>query len=217
VARQAVGVPPRLARRANRVLRPRDAEDVYEHPRAEFARLARLGVLRRLATGYYALVPQERLGDSRWRPTIESVALGIAGADYGTANAALMGVSAARHHGAVPRAVALAVVAVPKQRPVLRSEVGSVVFVKRDVGRLDIERIDTQLVSGWVTTVEQALLDLAGRPELGDLSESEIEDAMRALAARADWSLVTRLAKDQHKPAALAESARVSGHGDASA
>jgi hypothetical protein len=217
MARQAVGVPPRLARRTNRVLRPRDAEDVYEHPRAEFARLTRLGALRRLATGYYALVPQDRLGDRRWIPAIEAVALGIAQADYDVPNVALMGVSAARHHGAIPRAIALAVVAVPKQRSVLLGEVGSVVFVKRDVRRLDLERIDTQLVSGWVTTVEQTLLDLASRPKLGDLSTSETDEAIRALARRADWDLVTRLAKDQHKPTGLAVAARLHGHLDASA
>lgn len=217
MARMSVGVPPRLARRANRVLRPRDAEDVYEHPRAEFARLTRLGALRRLATGYYALVPQERVGDRRWTPAIEAVALGVAQADYGTPNVALMGVTAARHHGAIPRAIALAVVAVPKQRPVLRGEVGPVVFVKRDVSRLDLERIDTQLVSGWVTSVEQTLLDLASRPELGDLSMSEVDEAMGALATRADWDLVAQLAKDQHRPGALAVAARRSGRLDAAA
>jgi hypothetical protein len=215
VVRTSVGVPPMLARRANRVLRPRDAEGVYEHPRAEFARLTRLGALRRLATGYYALVPQERIGDGRWTPGIEAVALGVAQVDYGTPNVALMGVSAARHHRAIPRAIALGVVAVPKQRPVLRSEIGPVVFVKRDVNRLDLERVDTQLATGWVTTVEQTLLDLASRPRLGDLSSSDIAEAIRTLATRADWDRATQLAKEQHKPGALAVSARAAGRIDA--
>jgi predicted transcriptional regulator of viral defense system len=188
---------------------------VYEHPRAEFARLARLGVLRRLATGYYALVPQERLGDGRWTPGIEAVALGVAQADYDAPSVALMGVSAARHHGATPRAMAVGVVAVPKQRPVLQSAVGPVLFVKRDVGRLDLERIDTQLASGWVTTVEQTLLDLAARPELGGLSVSEVDSAIGALATRADWDLVRQLAREQHKPSALASAARLTGRVDA--
>jgi len=203
VARASLGVPPQLARRANRVLRPRDATDVYEHPRAEFARLARLGVLRRLATGYYALVPQDRLGDRLWTPNLDSAALGVARADYGPSDVALMGVSAARHHGAIPRALALAVVATPKQRPRLLIDSGQVVFVKRDVSRLDVERIDTQMTSGWVTTVEQTLLDLAARPTLGDLGQSDLRDAAKVLAAKADWDLVRQLAESQHRPAAL--------------
>src|SRR5215471_5263110 len=141
MARTAVGVPPLLARKGIRVLRPRDAGDVYEHPRAEFARLTRRGALRRLATGYYALVPQERIEDGRWIPGIEAVALGIGQADYGTSSVALMGISAARRHGAIPRAISLGVVAVPKQRLVLRTEIGPVIFVKRDVDRLDLERV----------------------------------------------------------------------------
>ena len=54
-------------------------------------------------------------------------------------------------------------VAVPKQRPVLATEIGEIGFAKRDVTRLDVERVRTELVSGWVTTVEQTLLDIAGR------------------------------------------------------
>jgi predicted transcriptional regulator of viral defense system len=217
VARTSLGLPPPLARRANRVLRPRDATNVYEHPRAEFARLARLGVLRRLATCYYALVPQGRLGDVRWTPSLDSVALGVAQADYGPSNVALMGVSAARHHGAIPRALAVAVVAAPKQRPHLQIDNGRVVFVKRDVSPLDLERIDTQLVSGWVTTVEQTLLDLASRPTLGDLGHSDLRDAVKTLATKVDWNLVRQLAEDQHRPAALRAAAHLAEVPDARA
>jgi hypothetical protein len=215
MARKALGIPPDLAKKSNRVLRPKDAQDVYEHPRAEFARLADRGVLRRLATGYYALVPQERLGDLRWIPDIEAAALGIARADYGPAEVALMGVSAARHHGAIPRALAVAVVAVPKQRPHMVTEVGRIVFVKRDASRLDLERVDLQLTSGWVTTVEQTLLDLSARPTLGDVERRDIDVAVHALATKVDWTLVARLAKEQHKPAALVKAMRTAGRVDA--
>jgi predicted transcriptional regulator of viral defense system len=215
MARTALGIPPDLAKRSNRVLRPRDAQDVYEHPRAEFARLADRGVLRRLATGYYALVPQERLGDRRWTPAIEAAALGIAQADYGASDVALMGVSAARHHGAIPRALAVAVVAVPKQRPHMKTEVGRIVFVERDVSRLDLERVDLRLTSGWVTTIEQTLLDLSARPTLGDVERRDIDEAVKALAARAGWTLVERLAGEQHKPAALTSARRTAGRTDA--
>jgi hypothetical protein len=209
MARRAVAVPPTLARRGNRVLRPRDANEVYAHPRAELARLVRAGALVRLAPRYYVVVPQDRLGDHDWRPELEAAALGVAQADYGVAPVALMGISAARHHGAIPRAAGVAVVAVPKQRPVLDVRFGRVVFVKRDVARLDVERMDTQVTSGWVTTVEQTLLDLAARPGLGGLPESDAAEAVRALGTRADWTVVRQLAHDQHRPAALSEATRL--------
>ena len=47
--------------------------------------------------------PQERLGDTRWKPNVEATALGVAQMDYGVADVAVMGVSAARHHGAILR------------------------------------------------------------------------------------------------------------------
>jgi hypothetical protein len=215
MVRTALSIPPDLAKRSNRVIRPRDAQGVYEHPRAEFARLTDRGVLRRLATGYYALVPQDRLGDKRWTPGIEAAALGMAQADYGAADVALMGVSAARHHGAIPRALAVAVVAVPKQRPQMETEVGRIVFVKRDVGRLDLERIDVPLTSGWVTTIEQTLLDLSARPTLGNVERRDVDVAVKALATRADWTLIARLAKEQHKPAALDRAMHTAGRTDA--
>jgi predicted transcriptional regulator of viral defense system len=203
MARTAVGVPPALARRADRVVKPADAAEIYAYPRVEFARLAKLGALKRLATGYYALVPANRIGDDRWKPELEAAALGIAKADYGTTDVALMGVSAARHHGAIPRALGVAVVAVPKQRPVIQTEVGRVVFVKRDVRKLDVERIETELGPGWVTTVEQTLLDLAARPELGGLARADVDQAIKALRAKADERLLEDLAKAQRKPGAL--------------
>lgn len=206
--RTAVGVPPKLARRSNRVLRPIDAADVYAHPRAEFARLTEIGAMKRLATGYYALTPARRLGDTRWMPDHDAVALGMAKASYGPDLVALMGISAARHHGAIPRALAIAVVAAPKQRPVLHAETGQIVWVKRAVTRLDTERIETELGSGWVTTVEQTLLDLADRPKLGGLPMADIEAAIHGLAPRADWKLLRRLAASQHKPAALQKAVR---------
>jgi len=201
--RDALAVPPALARRTNHILRPKDASDVYAYPRAEFARLEGAGVLLRIATGYYALHPMNRLGDRRWRPDLHSVALGIGTADYGRDQVSLMAASAARLHGAIPRAVATAVVAVPKQRPILETPVGRVIFVKRDCAKLDLERVDTELLPGWTTTIEQTLLDLAARPGLGALPDTDLAASIRALAVRADWDLLTRLAAEQHKPAAL--------------
>ena len=215
MARPSVTLPPALVRRGNRVLRPSDVGEIYAHPRPELARLAAAGALVRLATGYFVLIPQERLGDHGWRPELEAAALGLAQADYGVDRVALMGISAARRHGAVPRAVGVAVVAVPKQRPRLETRFGAVVFVKRDVARLDVERVDTQVTSGWMTTVEQTLLDLAARPTLGGLAESDVVGAVRALSPRADWNLVRQLSAVQHKPAALAAARRMAGADDA--
>lgn len=207
----AVGLPPKLARRRNAVLRPRDAADVYAHPRPELARLARRGALRPVARGYYVVVPQRRLADRRWRPELHATALGIAVADYGVNDTALMGISAARHHGALPRAVAVAVVAIPRQRPALRLDIGQVVFVKRHVEQLDVERFEHDLVVGWVTTVEQTLLDVADRPTLGGLTEDSAREIVRALALRADWDRVAELASRQRKPRAHRTALELSG------
>jgi hypothetical protein len=117
---------------------------------------------------------------------------------------ALMGLSAARIHGAVPRALAVAVVAVPKQRPSLRllRPDAEVIFVTRDVGRLDLERTRTGLGDGWVTSVEQTVLDLAARPALGGLADAA-DEAVRALLPRADRDLLADLARGQRLRASL--------------
>jgi predicted transcriptional regulator of viral defense system len=168
-----------------------------------------------VATGYYVIIPRERVDDNRWKPDLEAAALGLAQADYGQSAVSLMGASAARYHGAIPRALAVAVVAVPNQRPVLQTEFGRIVFVKRDVTRLDVERTDIQLTSGWVTTIEQTLLDLAARPTLGGLTMTDTAEAVRSLAARADWDQVRQLAHEQHKPGALRAATRLAGREDA--
>jgi hypothetical protein len=206
-----VTIPTALAKRPNKVLRPRDAADVYAHPRGEFERLLEQAVLRRISTGYYAMAPMERLGDRRWRPDLAAAALGVAQADYGRDVTALMGVTAARRHGALPRAIGTAVVAVPKQRPPLHTDLGEIVFVKRDVLRLDLERVETELTAGWVTTPEQTALDIAARPRLGGMDESDAQSILRALARTIDWTLAEELARDQHRPGALARMKEAAG------
>src|SRR5262245_3405822 len=144
-----VGRWAQLMRADNRVVRPRDFGDLYAKPRDEFARLAREHVLLRLVHGYYVVVPEERRVDY-WRPTVEGAALGIAVADYGTEAAALIGITAARALGSVPRAFATGVVAIPKQRGPLTTVVGTVEFVTRQVAALDLQRIETDVTAGWV-------------------------------------------------------------------
>jgi hypothetical protein len=115
-----------------------------------------------------------------------------------------MGVSAARVHGAIPRALGIAVVAVARHRRTLRlvDRNASVIFVRRDVARLDLQRHRTELGQGWVTTVEQTLLDLAARPDLGDVPDAA-QEAVAALLPRVDMALLRELATSQRRRRAL--------------
>jgi predicted transcriptional regulator of viral defense system len=198
------GLPVRLTHRSVQVLKPLDAADVYAHPRAELRRLAGHGLVRRIAHGYYALVPQDRVDDPGWHPSPEAAGWGIAAADYGADTVCLMGLSAARIHAAIPRALAVAVIAVPKQRPHLRlmEPAADVQFVRRDVSKLDVERTTTSLGVGWVTTVEQTVLDLAARPQLGGVPK-EAQAAATMLLQRADGALLFELATSQRRRATL--------------
>ena len=200
---RATGLPPQLARRPFGVLRPVDAVDVYANPAKDLARLAERGSLHKLATGYYAVVPPHST-DRAWLPSVEAAAFGIAAADYGPNGAVLMGLSAARLHGAVPRALDVAVVAVPKNRPalLLGDRDATVRFVRRDTDRLDAERVNTDLGAALVTTVEQTLLDLAHRPPLGGVP-AEANAAIRALWPRADPDHAGEIAGQQRLRSAL--------------
>lgn len=195
-------IPSVLVSRPIRVVRPRDLKGLYVNPSSELARLEEQGAVRRVARGYYALVPAESMGQREWRPSIEALALGVAVADYGADRVALMGPSAARLHGALPRALALGSVAIPKQRPPLKTRWGRIGFHTRDVSRLDLERVDTDLAAGYQTTVEQTILDLARWADTWDVSIEMIVEAIAVLAGRANWSLTRDLALKQGERAA---------------
>ncbi|HEY3670080.1 MAG TPA: type IV toxin-antitoxin system AbiEi family antitoxin [Acidimicrobiia bacterium] len=190
-----------IGRDDNRVLKPGGFADVYANPGDEFARLARAGVLQHLVHGYYVVVPEERR-DGYWQPELEAVALGVAVADYGREATALMGPTAARVLDAIPRALATATVAVPQARKPLTTTVGKIQFVTRDVGRLDVQRATTALTTGWVTTPEQTVLDLADRPALGGVGPATTEEAIGTLDGRVDRQHVAALAHRQRKEAA---------------
>lgn len=195
-------IPSVLVSRPVRVLRPRDLKGLYVNPSSELARLEEQGAAQRFARGYYVLIPAGSVGNSEWRPTIEALALGVAVADYGVGEVALMGPSAARLHGALPRALALGTVAVPKQRPALTTLWGRIGFHMRDVARLDLERVDTVLAAGYQTTIEQTILDLARWADAWAISTEMISEAIAALAGRANWSLIRDLAVKQGERAA---------------
>ena len=201
--KRTTAVPTPLVAKPLRTFRPTQAGDVYAYPAPEVARLTELGLLHRLTGGYYVVVPQELVGRS-WMPGLELAAAGIATAIYGPDDIVLMGVSAARLHGVIPRALATAVVAVPRQHRAitLTDRQALVRFVKRDTARLDAERFDTTLGPTFVTTPEQTVLDLAYRPDLGD-SEIEIPAAIAALYERSDHDLLRALAIKQRRLASL--------------
>lgn len=201
--KHTTAVPTSLAAKPLKTFRPAQAGDAYAYPAPEIARLTELGLLHRLTAGYYVVVPQELVGRS-WMPGLEVAAAGIATAIYGPDNIVMMGMSAARLHGVIPRALATAVVAVPRQhRPITLTDRQALVrFVKRDTARLDAERIDTPLGPTLVTTPEQTVLDLAHRPDLGD-SEVEIPSAVAALYERSDQELLRKLAGKQRRLASL--------------
>lgn len=202
MAHTAARVPPELLRRGLRVLRPQDAA-VYAHPRAEFARLTRAGALHRLAPGYYAAVPDDRI-DTGWKPALEAAAWGVAAADQGVQQVAIMGISAARLHGAIPRALGVTVIAVTRHRRTLQmtDRDAHVLFVRRNTATLDLQRHRGELGEGWITTIEQTLLDLATRPTLGGLPD-EAQAAIHALLPRADRELLAELATAQRRTPTL--------------
>lgn len=196
-------VPSALWRRPLRTLRPQDAAATYAHPRPELARLVDNGVLHRVARGFYTVVPPDQVGRS-WIPGLEATAAGIAASVYGADQAVLMGISAARALGAIPRALATAIVAVPEQhRPIALIDRPAIVrFVRRNTDSLDAERIETSLGPALTTTPEQTVLDLAHRPQLGN-AESEVRSAIAVLYRRCDPRRLTELAAEQRRIAAL--------------
>jgi predicted transcriptional regulator of viral defense system len=202
--RRTSGVPSQLARLPLRTFRTADAAIAYAHPAPQLRRLEQLGVLHRLAHGYYTVVPQDQIGTG-WMPTLEAAAAGIAAARFHPARAPLMGVSAARVHGALPRALAVAIVAAPTQHdPItLLDRPASVRFVKRDTARVDVETVTTELGRALVTSIEQTVLDLARRPALG-VAEDQIPEALRALLPRCEPEVLDELARRQRLRSALA-------------
>src|SRR5262245_3978862 len=113
-----LGVPPAVARAPLATVRPRDVT-TYARPPKALNRLEPNGLLHPLAEGSYTMVPPACVG-KHWLPTLEGAAAGIGAAEFGAGRYALMHLTAARLHRAIPRAVAVAVVAAPRRREVLQ-------------------------------------------------------------------------------------------------
>lgn len=115
-------------------------------PAVQLHRFRDQGRVRRVARGVHHVVPED--AGPEWRPSLEALAAGVASAVYGECVPVLMHLSPARLHGATPRALAGAVVAVPRQHPVMvvgDREDARVLFVERDTDALDAQLMSTDL------------------------------------------------------------------------
>lgn len=159
---------------------------MYSQPAAELKRLTEAGAIIKIARGYYAAVPIGKQGGA-WLPSMEDLTAGMASAVYGPGSGALWGLSAARVHGAVPRAIAAGYALGPAQhRPVtLLARSGRVMFRKRDPERLDLDFLDTELGPGLVTSVAQTVIDLSSRAfnDDADPRTEAVRNLMRAVDA----------------------------------
>ena len=142
---------------------------------------------------------------------MEAAAVGLEAARSGLEGAVLMGMSAARMHGAVPRGLGRATVATRTQRrPIMIDGTGlEIRFVKRRVDELEADLTTTVLGDVLVTSIEQTILDLAHPRVQGTEAEAERE-AIRLLAPRADHLALQELAARQRLGRALGRAQRVS-------
>lgn len=193
----------RTSRAPLRTIRTAELAFAYAHPRQEARALERRGLLHRLAHGIYCAVPPE--GDPMtWRPTLEAATAAVATALYGDRVPVLTGLTAARMHRALPRAIGVGYVAVPTRRRALRlaDRDSEVRFVTRAVAELDAIAMTTELGQVLVTTPEQTVLDLArADPRAEDL---DAQEAINALWPECDPAVLDEIAGHQRMRATYA-------------
>lgn len=193
----------RLAARAPlRTIRVADLAEVYAHPKKEIREFQRAGVLHRLAHGIYCAVPPEADPGS-WRPTLEAATAAIATAIFGDRVPVLAGLTAARVHRALPRAIGAGHVAVPTYRrpAALADRDARVHFAERDVTVLDAVLVQTDLGQALATTPEQTVLDLARSDPRGD--DVDARQATDALWPQCDPAVLEEIAGRQRMRATL--------------
>lgn len=191
------GLPAAITRAPLRTFRPQDLAQTYTQPNVQLHRLTRQNRVKKAAHGLYYAVPDDQ--DPTWVPTLEALAAGVATALFGERVPVLMHLTAARLHGALPRAIGRAFVAAPRQhRPleVADRPGATILFVTRDVDALDATLVRTDLGPVLATTPEQTVLDLTKRPDLGGMPE-EVEAAVRVLLPRCDEDRLQELAREQ--------------------
>lgn len=173
-----------VARAPLRTLRLKDVPDLTRNTWRAMDRLVEQGALVRLTHGVYTAPPDGRDGRT-WKPPLEAAALALATARFGERRAALMGISAARHWAAIPRAIGVATVAVPRRgyAPLTIEGGGRVKFVPRRMDVLELVLERTGLGEGLVTTPEQTLFDLLGRADRDGVGH-EVAGAIENLVAR---------------------------------
>ena len=212
-ATRQVGIPSGIFLDPTLMATGLSAAKVYSQPAAELARLTKAGVLFKVARGYYAAVPINKR-NTNWRPSLETLSAGVCNAVHGPGNGALWGLSAARIHGALPRAIAIGYVSGPTQhRPIeWQSGSGTVEFRKRNMHRLDLQFLDTELGPVLVTSIDQTILDLSAQSFINaqDLRAEAVKmlmgmtsiDRLMALAIRvrgqAAFARVRKLQSDAH-------------------
>ncbi|WP_207218962.1 type IV toxin-antitoxin system AbiEi family antitoxin domain-containing protein [Pengzhenrongella frigida] len=198
-----IDVVRHAARAPLRTIRTAELAFAYAHPRQEARELERRGLLHRLAHGIYCAVPSES-DPATWRPTLEAATAAVATALYGDRVPVLTGLTAARMHHALPRAIGVGDVAVPTRRRALRlaDRDGEVRFVTRAVAELDAVAMTTELGLVLVTTPEQTVLDLArADPRAQDL---DTQEAIGALWPGCDPTVLGEIAGRQRMRATYA-------------
>lgn len=176
---------------------------VYAHPRKEARALEQRGVLHRIAHGYYCSIPPDQ-DPSTWRPSTEGAAIGVATAMHGDRVPILTGLSAARSHSAIPRAITTAFVAVPTpgRRPLrFLDREGEIRFVHRRVHELDAVLVTTDLGPALATSPEQTVLDLERLDPRND--DPDHSEAIAALWRRCDPDVLDDIAHRQRMRATL--------------
>lgn len=187
-------LPEQITAAPLRTVRPMMLRRLYANPEKELVRLNQAGLVTKIAPGAYTAKPDTIPAPVPWRPAFEDAAMAYATTQYGNRIPVLYGIGAARFHHAIPRAIAVTVIAVPQQhRPVTLTHGGTVIFTTTDVDKLEARLEQTTLGAFLVTTPEQTMIDLLARPELGGMP-AEAAAAAAALAATVDADHVHELA-----------------------
>lgn len=169
-----------------RTVRPVMLREVYANPEKELVRMRDAGTLVQVGHGTYIAKPERVPPQQTWKPPFEEAAMAYATAAYGDRVPVLAGLGAARHWHAIPRAIGVTVIAVPVQhRPVRLVTGGAIVFTVRDPATIAAVPVQVGLGTFLVTTVEQTLVDLIVRPDLGGMPVEALA-AAGALRDRTD-------------------------------
>jgi len=182
---QELDVMRAVERAPLRTLRYRDLRELSSNAWRVLDDLVEQSALTRLAEGIYTAPPDGRDG-RQWKPDLETAGLAIATARHGDRQAVLMGIGAARHWGAFPRAVGVTLIAVHSagHRPITTPS-GTVRFVARDLDRLDAVLDQTELGPALIATPSQTMFDLLMRPtQSGDPAASK--EAAQSLIPQVD-------------------------------